>query len=67
MTVLGLSLQAERKAKVPLCGPMVKPDPYGDWVLFPPEEGETERSGSIDYELIAAAREALAARPSACT
>jgi DNA-directed RNA polymerase specialized sigma24 family protein len=37
---------------------MVKPDPYGDWVLFPPEEGETGRPGSPDHELIAAAREA---------
>ena len=37
---------------------MVKPDPYGDWVLFPPEERETGRSGSPDHELIAAAREA---------
>ena len=37
---------------------MVKPDPYGDWVLLPPEEKETGRSGSPDHELIAAAREA---------
>jgi hypothetical protein len=37
---------------------MVKSDPYGDWVLFPPEERETGRSGSPDHELIAAAREA---------
>jgi hypothetical protein len=58
MTGLGLSPRAERKAKVRLCGPMVKPDPYGDWVLFPPEESETGWSGSPDHELIAAAREA---------
>jgi DNA-directed RNA polymerase specialized sigma24 family protein len=37
---------------------MVKPDPYGDWVLFPSEESEAGRSGSPDDELIAAAREA---------
>jgi DNA-directed RNA polymerase specialized sigma24 family protein len=37
---------------------MVKPDPYGDWVLFPPEGSETRHSSSPDHELIAAAREA---------
>jgi DNA-directed RNA polymerase specialized sigma24 family protein len=37
---------------------MVKPDPYGDWVLFRSEESEARRSGSPDDELIAAAREA---------
>ena len=37
---------------------MEKPDPYSDWVLLPPEEKETGRSGSPDHELIAAAREA---------
>lgn len=36
----------------------MKPDPYGDWVLFPSEERETRRSGPADHELIAAAREA---------
>src|SRR6266513_3767749 len=37
---------------------MVKPDPYGDWVLFPPEERETGGSGSPDLKLMAAARDA---------
>ena len=36
---------------------MTKPDPYGDWVLFPDKERDA-RSGSPDNDLIAAAREA---------
>jgi len=37
---------------------MVKPDPYGDWVLFPDNERETGGFSSPDNDLIAAAREA---------
>jgi hypothetical protein len=37
---------------------MVKPDPYGDWVLFPDKERDAGESSSPDNELIAAAREA---------
>ena len=37
---------------------MLKPDPYGDWVLFPPGQREAGHPGSPDHELIAAAREA---------
>lgn len=37
---------------------MVKPDPYGDWVLFPDKEREAGGSSSPDKDLIAAAREA---------
>jgi hypothetical protein len=37
---------------------MVKPDPYGDWVLFPNNEGEYRSRGAADEELVAAAREA---------
>ena len=36
---------------------MVKPDPYGDWVLFPAKAGERSRAVP-DEELVAAAREA---------
>ncbi len=36
---------------------MSKPDPYGDWVLFPASEGESKNSPAIDDELILAARE----------
>lgn len=37
---------------------MVKPDPYGDWVLFPTKEGEPRSSAVPDAELVTAAREA---------
>ena len=37
---------------------MSKPDPYGDWVLFPPKEGEPRGSAVPDAELVTAAREA---------
>jgi DNA-directed RNA polymerase specialized sigma24 family protein len=36
---------------------MSKPDPYGDWVLFPTGEGESKNSPASDDELILAARE----------
>jgi len=36
---------------------MSKPDPYGDWVLFPASEGESKNPPSNDDELILAARE----------
>lgn len=49
--------QAERKAQV-RGRPMVKPDPYGDWVLFPHKEQETGTSRAPDNDLISAAREA---------
>lgn len=58
VTGLDLSPQAERKAKATLGGSMVKPDPYGDWVLFPDKEREAGGSSSPDNDLIAAAREA---------
>jgi DNA-directed RNA polymerase specialized sigma24 family protein len=35
---------------------MVKPDPYGDWALFPAKEGEFSSSPRPDEELAAAAR-----------
>jgi len=38
-------------------GPMSKPDPYGDWVLFPASEGESKNPPPNDDELILAARE----------
>ena len=38
-------------------GPMSKPDPYGDWVLFPASEGESKNPSVADNELILAARE----------
>ena len=37
---------------------MEKPDPYGDWVLFPAREGATKSDVSPDEELVSAAREA---------
>src|SRR5712664_4164223 len=37
--------------------PMSKPDPYGDWVLFPASEGESKNPSPTDNELILAARE----------
>jgi len=37
--------------------PMSKPDPYGDWVLFPASEGERKNPSPTDNELIVAARE----------
>jgi hypothetical protein len=36
---------------------MSKPDPYGDWVLFPASEGESKNPSVADNELILAARE----------
>jgi DNA-directed RNA polymerase specialized sigma24 family protein len=36
---------------------MSKPDPYGDWVLFPADEGQSLNPPAIDDELILAARE----------
>jgi DNA-directed RNA polymerase specialized sigma24 family protein len=36
---------------------MSKPDPYGDWVLFPTGEGESKSPPASDDELIHAARE----------
>jgi DNA-directed RNA polymerase specialized sigma24 family protein len=36
---------------------MSKPDPYGDWVLFPTGEGERKNPPASDDELILAARE----------
>ncbi|HXM96523.1 MAG TPA: hypothetical protein VOA64_20080 [Candidatus Dormibacteraeota bacterium] len=36
---------------------MSKPDPYGDWVLFPSGEGESKNPPASDDELILAARE----------
>ena len=36
---------------------MSKPDPYGDWVLFPVGEGQSQNPPAIDDELILAARE----------
>jgi DNA-directed RNA polymerase specialized sigma24 family protein len=36
---------------------MSKPDPYGDWVLFPASEGESKNPSAADNELILAARE----------
>jgi len=36
--------------------PMEKPDPYGDWVLFPTQKGDATSANSSDEELIAAAR-----------
>lgn len=36
---------------------MSKPDPYGDWVLFPTDEGQSQNRPAIDDELILAARE----------
>jgi hypothetical protein len=46
----------------PACRPqyptaMSKPDPYGDWVLFPTGEGESKSPPASDDELIHAARE----------
>jgi len=35
---------------------MEKPDPYGDWVLFPTQKGDATGPNSSDEELIAAAR-----------
>ncbi len=35
---------------------MSKPDPYGDWVLFPASEGERKNPPATDNELIRAAR-----------
>jgi len=37
---------------------MEKPDPYGDWVLFPAKTEETESAVPPDDQLISAAREA---------
>jgi hypothetical protein len=34
---------------------MSKPDPYGDWFLFPVSEGESKNPSAADYELIPAA------------
>src|SRR5713101_1510627 len=36
---------------------MSKPDPYGDWVLFPADEGQSLNRPAIDDELILAARQ----------
>src|SRR5712664_797994 len=36
---------------------MSKPDPYGDWVLFPAGESEGKNQSASDDELIVAARE----------
>lgn len=36
---------------------MVKPDPYGDWVLFNTKEGEERGAAPLDADLVAAARE----------
>jgi hypothetical protein len=36
---------------------MSKPDPYGDWFLFPASEGESKNPAAADHELIPAARE----------
>lgn len=36
---------------------MEKPDPYGDWVLFPASEKESKKQPVSDEELILAARE----------
>jgi hypothetical protein len=36
---------------------MSKPDPYGDWILFPTAEGESKNPPASDNELILAARE----------
>ena len=36
---------------------MEKPDPYGDWVLFPASEKESKNPPASDEELISAARE----------
>ena len=36
---------------------MSKPDPYGDWVLFPASEGKSKNPSVADNELILAARE----------
>jgi hypothetical protein len=36
---------------------MSKPDPYGDWVLFPASEGGSKDPSATDNELILAARE----------
>ncbi len=36
---------------------MSKPDPYGDWVLFPASEGESKNPSVADNELVLAARE----------
>jgi hypothetical protein len=36
---------------------MSKPDPYGDWVLFPTGEGESKSPPASDNELILAARQ----------
>jgi len=36
---------------------MSKPDPYGDWVLFPASEGESKNASVADNELVLAARE----------
>lgn len=35
---------------------MEKPDPYGDWVLFPTQKGDPTSPNFADEELIAAAR-----------
>jgi len=37
---------------------MEKPDPYGDWVLFPAKTEESKSAAPADDELISAAREA---------
>ena len=37
-------------------GPMEKPDPYSDWVLFGTREGQGESSAPQDEELLSAAR-----------
>ena len=47
--------QSGVSTKVPR--PMSKPDPYGDWVLFPASEGESKNPPPNDDELILAARE----------
>jgi len=36
---------------------MSKPDPYGDWVLFQPSEGESKNPRARDDELILGAWE----------
>jgi hypothetical protein len=36
---------------------MSKPDPFGDWVLFPASESDSKNPPAIDDELILAARE----------
>lgn len=48
-------LQSVVSAKVR--GVMSKPDPYGDWVLFPASDGDSKNPATRDDELILAARE----------